>query len=350
MNPSLTLGYIADYVNGTLVGDADCPISGPQSIYEAGEGQIAFAEKGAALKALDLTKAAAVLVPMGTLFPGLNLVQVENPRLAFSKVLTLFSPSSHIPAGIHSSAVIGSQCSMGKDVAIAAGVVVGNGVTMGDRVVLHPNVAVGDNVTIGDDTVVFPNAVVLERCRIGCRVVIHAGTVIGSDGFGFVFHGGRQHKIPQIGIVQIDDDVEIGANCTIDRATMGKTWIKSGVKTDNLVHIAHNVEIGEHTIIVAQVGIAGSTTIGRHVIIAGKAAIGGHLTLGDGVTIGGQCAVPQSVPDNQTMSGTTLAMPHGIWLRLQKVLPDLPSLFKRVRQLEQQLPAKPAEKGSKASK
>ncbi len=350
MNPSFSLGYIADYVNGTLVGDADCAISGPQSIYQAGEGQIAFAEKGAALKALAQTKAAAVLVPMNTLFPALNLVQVENPRLAFAKILNLFNPSRQIPAGIHSSAVIGSPCNMGKDVAIAAGVVVGNGVTLGDRVVLHPNVTVGDYVTIGDDSIIYPNVAVLERCRIGCRVIIHAGTIIGSDGFGFVFDSGRHHKIPQIGIVQIDDDVEIGANCTIDRATMGKTWIKAGVKTDNLIQIAHNVEIGEHTIIVAQVGIAGSTTIGRHVILAGKAAIGGHLTLGDGVTIGGQCAVPQSVPDNQTMSGTTLAMPHGIWLRLQKVLPDLPSLFKRVHKLEDQLLHNPAEKGSKTTK
>ena len=347
MHPTLTLGYIADYVNGALIGDADCRITGPQSLDQAQDGQIAFAEKGAALKALAQTKAAAVLVPMNTSFPALNLVQVENPRLAFVKILNLFNPSRSIAAGIHPNAIIGDRCTIGAQVCIAAGVVIGNGVAIGDRTVLHPNVSVGDGVVIGDDSVIFPNAAVLERCRIGRRVIIHAGSVIGSDGFGFVFDSGRHHKIPQIGIVQIDDDVEIGANNTIDRATMGKTWIKSGVKTDNLIHIAHNVEIGEHAVIAGQVGIAGSTTIGRYAVMAGQAGIGGHLTLGDGVTIGPQCAVAQSVPDKQTVSGTTLAMPHGIWLRLQKVLPDLPSLFRRVRKLEEQLTPDPAQKGSK---
>ena len=229
MSISFTLGYIAEYVGGTLLGDADRQITSPESIDLAGEGQIAFAEKGPALNAIAKTKATAVLVPMGVQLASLNLIQVENPRLAFAKALNLFKPPSGIPAGIHPKAVIGDQCSIGDNVAIAAGVALGNGVCVGDRVILHPNVTVGDNVTIGDDTTVFPNAAILERSRIGRRVIIHAGTVVGSDGFGFVFHGGRHQKIPQIGIVQIDDDVEIGANNTIDRATLGKTWIKTGV-------------------------------------------------------------------------------------------------------------------------
>ena len=218
---------------------------------------------------------------------------------------------------------------------MSAGVVIGDHVTLGDRVTLHPNTVIGDRVTIGEDSTIYPNAAILERCEVGRRVIVHSGSVIGSDGLGFVFNEGRHQKIPQIGIVQIDDDVEIGANNTIDRATIGKTWIKTGVKTDNLVHIAHNVVIGEHSVIVGQVGIAGSTTIGRYAVFAGQAGIGGHLTIGDQVTIGPQAAVAQSVPDNQVVSGTTLSMPHGTWLRLQKVLPNLPALAKKLARLEE---------------
>jgi UDP-3-O-[3-hydroxymyristoyl] glucosamine N-acyltransferase len=262
---------------------------------------------------------------------------VDNPRLAFATVLELLFPLSRPVPGIHPGATVGKQCALGKEVALAAGVVLGDHVTLGDRVALHPNVVVGHHAHIGDDTIVYPQTTILDRCRIGCRVILHAGTVIGSDGFGFVFHQGRYRKMPQIGIVQIDDDVEIGANCAIDRATLGKTWIKSGAKIDNHVHIAHNVVIGEHAAITAQVGFAGSTTIGRYVRIAGQAGIGGHLTIGDEVTIGPQAAVAQSVPDKQFVSGTTLAMAHGTWLRLQKILPNLPALYKQIRALEKRL-------------
>ena len=266
-----------------------------------------------------------------------NLIQVDNPRVAFAKMLNHFNPATGPTPGIDPKAVVGSDCTIGTGVAVAAGAVIGNHVTIGDGVVLHPNVVVGDNVTIGEKTIIYPNASILERCVIGCRVIIHAGSVIGSDGFGFVFDQGRHRKIPQIGIVQIDDDVEIGANNTIDRATIGKTWIKTGVKIDNQVHIAHNVIMGEHSVITAQVGIAGSTTIGRYAVLAGQAGIGGHLTLGDQVTVGPQGAVAQSVGDKQIVSGTTLAMPHRTWLRLQKVLPGLPALSKKIATLEGQL-------------
>jgi UDP-3-O-[3-hydroxymyristoyl] glucosamine N-acyltransferase len=334
MTTAYSLDYLASYVGGSLAGDGQRLIRGAASIDEAREDHIAFAEKGAALRSLSKTNAAAVIVPCGTEQPSMNLVLVDHPRLAFAKVLDLFNPSTQVPSGVHPQAIIGDHCEIGGGVAIAPGVVVGNGVTIGDRVMLYPNVTIGDNAVVGDDTIVYPNAAILERCRIGRRVVIHAGAVIGSDGFGFVFDSGSHHKIPQIGIVQIDDDVEIGANTVIDRATIGKTWIRTGVKMDNLIQVGHNVEIGEHSVITAQVGFAGSTTTGRYNIFAGQCGIGGHLTLGDKVTIGPQCAVAQSVPDNQTVSGTTLAMPHGIWLRLQKVLSELPALFKRVQRLE----------------
>jgi len=273
-------------------------------------------------------------VPRGFTEASIHLIQVDNPRVAFARVLAHFNPATGPAPGVHPAAVMGKNCRIGNDVAVAAGVVVGDEVTLGDRVVLHPNAVIGDRATIGDDSTIYPNVSILERCIVGSRVIVHTGSVIGSDGFGFVFADGRHQKIPQIGFVQIDDDVEIGANNTIDRATMGKTWIKTGVKTDNQVHIAHNVVIGEHSVIVAQVGIAGSTTIGRYAVIAGQAGIGGHLTIGDQVTVGPQGAVAQSVPDKQVISGTTLAMPHGTWLRLQKVLPELPALAKKLAALE----------------
>lgn len=321
-------------LNGVLVGDPDCVISGAGSIEHATEGQISFAEKGAGLKKITKTRASALIVPKGFTDFSSHLIQVDNPRVAFAEVLNHFNPATGPDQGVHANAVIGKDCIIGRSVAIAAGVVIGDQVTLGDRVTLHANTVVGNHATIGQDSIIYPNTSILERCRLGKRVIIHSGSVIGSDGFGFVFHEGCHKKIPQIGIVQIDDDVEIGANNTIDRATIGKTWIKTGVKTDNQVHIAHNVVIGEHSVIVAQVGIAGSTTIGRYAVIAGQAGIGGHLTIGDQVTIGPQGAVAQSVPDKQVVSGTTLAMPHGRWLRLQKILPDLPALAKKLAKLE----------------
>ena len=334
---TITLDHIAQWVAGELTGDPECTITGAGSLESAGEGQISFAEKASGLKRVAATRAAAVIVPRGFTRPDMNLIQVDNPRLAFAIVLGRLYPQNRPDAGIHPSAVIGKGCTIGKDAAIAANVVLGNEAVVGERAIIDCNVVIGDRARIGDDTRIHPNVFVGERCIIGRRVIIQAGAVIGSDGYGFVFDQGRHHKMPQVGIVQIDDDVEIGANNTIDRATMGKTWIKTGTKTDNLVHIAHNVTIGEHSIIIAQVGIAGSTTIGRYNILAGQAGISGHLTLGDQVTVGPKCGVHKSLDSKQMVSGTTLAMPHRTWLRLQTVLPDLPNLYKRVQLLEEQL-------------
>jgi UDP-3-O-[3-hydroxymyristoyl] glucosamine N-acyltransferase len=205
--------------------------------------------------------------------------------------------------------------------------VIGNNVTVGHRITLRPNVVVGDNVVMGNDVRIYPNVTILERCTIGNRVIIHAGTVIGSDGFGFAPDGKKYYKIPHTGIVRIDDDVEIGAGNTIDRATFGKTWIKRGVKTDNLVHIAHNVTVGEDSVLVAQVGISGSVTIGKNAILAGQAGVAGHLILGDDVTVVSQAGVAKSVPSGETVSGSP-AITHRQWLRMQRILPKLPELKK----------------------
>jgi len=336
---SLSLSQIVLLVDGRLTGDADCTVESAAPINTAQARQITFAEKGPGLKQIALTQASAVLVPHGTTADGKNLIAVDNPRVAFSKVLEVLHPDRRPAPGHHPTAVVGEDCRLGKDISLGAGCVIGDRVTLGDRVVLHPLVVVGDDAVIGEDTMVYPHVSILERCIIGKRVIIHAGTVIGSDGYGFVFDGERHRKLNQTGIVRIDDDVEIGAGNTIDRAAFGETWVQTGVKTDNLVQIAHNVVVGAHTLLVAQVGISGSTTIGHHAILAGQAGISGHIAIGNNAIVGPQTGVGKSVPDNQIVSGGIAAMPHRTWLRLQPIIPLLPEMQKQVRQLEKRLKA-----------
>ena len=201
---------------------------------------------------------------------------------------------------------------------------------------LYPGVFIGDDVVIGDDSVLYPNVTVREGCRIGSRVIIHSGTVIGSDGFGYVQHEGRHHKIPQLGMVCIEDDVELGANVTVDRATFGQTIIKRGTKVDNLVQVAHNVSIGEHSILVAQVGIAGSTRLGHHVIVGGQAGLADHLEIGDQVMIAARSGVNRSLTGNQIVSGAPV-MPHEVAMKAMAIIPRLPELRQQLRDLEQRV-------------
>jgi UDP-3-O-[3-hydroxymyristoyl] glucosamine N-acyltransferase len=225
---------------------------------------------------------------------------------------------------------------IGSDPSIWPFVTLGDRVKIGNRVTLYPGVFVGSDSTIGDDSVLYPNVVVREGCSLGARVIVHSGTVIGADGFGYVQHQGRHHKIPQLGGVVIEDDVELGANVTIDRATFGRTLVKQGTKVDNLVQIAHNVTVGEHCILVAQVGIAGSTTIGRHVMIGGQAGLSDHITIGDQVMVAAQSGVNRSVGSNQIVGGSP-AMPREKALRVQGVIFQLPELKLLVRDLEQRV-------------
>ena len=332
----LTLAEIAEMVEGELFGDTEKKICGAASFEDANSDEITFAGNAKFLKRIDETSAGAVFVPQDFQAGTKNLVKVNNPQLAFIKVLNLFHPASKPGAGISSSAYIGKKFVCGEDVSIAPFVVIGDNVTLGDRVIVHPSVVIGDNVSMGDDVQIYPNVSILERCIIGNRVTIHAGTVIGSDGFGFSPEGGKYYKIPHTGIVQIEDDVEIGAVNTIDRATFGKTRICRGVKTDNLVQIAHNVTVGENTIIVAQVGISGSVTIGKNAILAGQAGIAGHLNIGDHAIVGPKAGVGKSVPEGQVVSGAA-AMPHKLWLRVQNVLPKLPEFIKKISKIEKRL-------------
>jgi UDP-3-O-[3-hydroxymyristoyl] glucosamine N-acyltransferase len=252
-------------------------------------------------------------------------------------VVALFHPSVPPPSGISNLSATGNDLQTGDRVFIGPFATVGNRVTIGSDSIIQHGVFIGDGVSIGEQVVVHPNVSIMNGCRIGNRVTIHPGTVIGSDGYGFVQDSGRHHKIPQIGIVQIDDDVEIGACNTIDRATFGRTWIQRGVKTDNLVHIAHNVVVGEDSLIVAQVGIAGSTRIGHHAIIAVQAGISGHLTIGSHVTVGPMTGVGKSISDGEVVSSGSPSMPHRTWLRVQRVIPALPEMKKKIAALEKQI-------------
>lgn len=332
----LSLARIAEVVKGKIKGNQNENIRGAASFDAAAGDEITFADNTKLLKRIDETDAGAVIVPRDFETSSCNIIQVDNPRLAFAMVLELFYPLSKPEPGVSKNAYIGKNFLCGREVSIAPFVVIGDNINIGHRVILYPNVVIGDNVVIGNDVRIYPNVTILERCRIGNRVTIHAGTVIGSDGFGFAPDGEKYYKIPHIGIVQIDDDVEIGAGNTIDRATFGKTWICRGVKTDNLVHIAHNVTVGENSVLVAQVGISGSVTIGKNTILAGQAGVGEHLTIGDNVTVGGQAGVAKSVSGDEIVSGSP-AIPHRLWLRVQKILPKLPELKKKLEEIEKRL-------------
>jgi UDP-3-O-[3-hydroxymyristoyl] glucosamine N-acyltransferase len=332
----MTIERIASQVQGRMQGDGRKCIQGVAPFETAEGSQITYAGGPKFLKRLHETRAGAVLVPHDYIGEDDRVIRVKNPQLAFSHVVRMFYPSSPAWTGISPLAHIGQHFAMGNDVAIGPFVVIQNHVSLGNRVILHPHVVIGDHVVIGSDVEIFPNVTLLNGACIGNRVSIHAGTVIGSDGFGYTPDDGAYHKIPHLGTVQIDDDVEIGAGNTIDRATYGKTWIQRGVKTDNLVHIAHNVVVGENTLLVAQVGISGSTTIGRQSILAGQVGVSGHLKIGDRVTIGPQSGIAGSIPDGMVVSGSP-ELPHKQWLRIQRIIPRLPEMKKKLGELEKRL-------------
>ncbi len=333
----VSIAKIAGLVQGHVVGDSDLIINGVAPFEQAGAHDITVAGNAKLLKRIDDCNAAAMIVPRDTASPERNLIQVDNPMVAFAKVLQLFYPPVQPLEGIHPRAEIGREFKYGQNISIGPLVVIGHHVTVGDQVWLQPGVVIGDQVTIGNDVLIHPNVTIQERTIIGDRVIIHSGTVIGSDGFGFAPDGTTYHKLPHTGIVQIDDDVEIGANNTIDRGTFGKTHIGRGVKTDNLVHLAHNVTVGENTILVALVGISGSVTIGKNAILAGQSGVAGHLTIGDHATVGPKTGVGKPVPAGQIVSAGIPEMPHRLWLRVVRTIPKLPDISKRLLGLEKKI-------------
>lgn len=326
------LSALAAHVGGVLTGQ-DCPITGVAGIREAGPGQVTFLSNPRYAQNLSHTRASAVVIAPDHPSAGLARIEVADPYYAFSQIVRWFHDQPYRSGGVSPHAVIASDAVIGADPTIGPFVSVGRRTRLGDRVTLLAGATIGDDVTIGDDTVVHPNVTIRDGGTIGSRVILHSGVVIGSDGFGFATRAGRHEKILQVGTVVIEDDVELGANVCVDRAALGTTLVKRGTKVDNLVHIAHNVVIGEDCLLVAQVGISGSTELGRHVVLAGQVGVTGHLKIGDGVMVGAQGGVIADVDAGQIVSGT-YAMPHATWLRVQATLPTLPEMRRTMKRLE----------------
>lgn len=334
----LTIAEVAAIVQGTVNFNSNLIVTGANGLDEAGPEDISFLGNPKYAELLNTTKAGVVLVPQNIPEIQKPVIKVKNPQLAFAKILSIIESekSPKIFNQIHSSCVIESSAKIGKDVSIGAFSVIEEGAVIGNNTIIKAHVYVGNNTVIGDNCIIYPNVTIRENILIGSRVIIHSGSVIGSDGFGFVPAETGIFKIPQIGKVEIDDDVEIGANVTIDRATTGFTKIGSGTKIDNLVQIAHNVKIGKNCMIVSQVGIAGSTKIGNNVVIGGQAGTVGHINIGDGVIVAARGAVTNNVSDKQVVSGYP-ARPHREALKIEALIHRLPELYEQIKKIKNEI-------------
>jgi len=335
----IRLKSLAKKVEGRLLGDGDAAITGIAGIREAKKGDITFLSHVSFAKYLKDCQASALLVNEDTdpeAIQGRNAIVVKNPALAYAAIADLFDQRTPLAKGISELAYVSPRAKVSQGAAIAPYAHVGDGVVIGKDVSIYPFAYIGNHVKIGSGTTIYPHVTIYDRVKIGKRVTIHGGTVIGSDGFGYVWDGKKHVKIPQIGSVEIEDDVEIGANVTIDRGSLGKTTIGRGVKIDNLSQIAHNVSVGENSIIVAQVGIAGSAVIGQNVVLAGQAGVRDHVTVGDNVQAGGLTRITKDVPENSLIMGTP-HLPFKEWAKLQGYFKALPHLFARMKQVERKL-------------
>ena len=334
---TFTAKELAALSGGELIGDPTLEITGAASLIEAGQGEISFFTDRKYIGLLRKTGASAIFVPPDFAEPiHAAQIRVSNPAKTFEQVLLKFAPKRiTFTAGVHPSAVVDPNAQVGERVSIQPLAVIEAGAKIGDGTIIGAGSYVGHETVIGPECHLYPNVTVRERCRIGSRVVIHSGAVIGADGFGFELVDGRHQKLQQLGVVQIDDDVEIGANTTVDRARYGRTWIQEGVKIDNLVQIAHNVVIGKNSVIVAQTGISGSTLVGKRVTMAGQVGIAGHLEIADGTIIAAK-------------SGIAKSLPGGVWFGYPAVPFDeakqqiawihrLGKLFARVKEIEKKL-------------
>jgi UDP-3-O-[3-hydroxymyristoyl] glucosamine N-acyltransferase len=340
---SMTLRELAERVGGEIVGDDSVVLSGVAGIREAKAGQLTFLSNPKYERYLSTTAASAVVVSGEHLRDaakeGRSLLVSPHPYGAFAKAMELLADEqTAVERGVHSSAVVAETATLGFDVAVGANAAVLECASVGEGSTIHAGAYIGPGVTVGRDCVIHPNVTLEATCTLGDRVVIHAGSVVGSDGFGYATaeEGAGHLKVPQVGTVVIEDDVEIGSNVCIDRATIGSTRIGRGSKIDNLVQIGHNVVVGEDSIIVAQVGISGSTVIGNRVVLAGQAGIVGHIKIGDGAVVGAQSGVTKSIPEGETVSGYP-ARRHSLSKALAARLQELPALFRRVRALEKKI-------------
>jgi len=331
-----TAAQIASHLQGEVLGDPQIVLKSLAPADCAAPGDLTFAENDEFFTQAGQSAASAIIVS-GNMTPpaGKTLIRVANARVGFARALTLFFPDPAIPPGIHPGAVVAKSAKVDARAHVGPHCVIGENVRVGAGVVLLGGNHIGDDSILGDDARLFPNVVIYPRTEIGRRVRIHAGTVIGSDGYGYVLDAGEHRKVPQIGNVIIGDDVEIGANVTIDRGALGPTTIGKGTKIDNLVQIAHNVQIGEHCIVISHAGIAGSSKLGNYVVVAGQVGIAGHLKIGSKVTIAAQSGVMHDIPDGQTWLGSP-AQPDKLTKRQWIAMQRLPELLRRVSKLERE--------------
>lgn len=331
-----TATEIATRLGGEVLGDGTTVLTGFAPADASRPGDLTFAENEVYLARAEASQASAVLVGNGVVSTRKVLIRVPNPRVAFARILPLFFPEPSFAPGRHATAIIAPTARVDASASIGPNCVIGDEVEIGPQVVLEGGNHIAAHCRIGADSHLFPNVVLYARTQVGQRVRIHAGTILGSDGFGYVFDHGAHHKVPQVGNVIVHDDVEIGANVTVDRGALGSTVIGKGTKIDNLVMIAHNVVVGDHSILVSQVGIAGSTTLGRYVTLAGQVGLAGHLKIGNQVTIAAKSGVMHDIPDGEKWLGIP-AQPDRQAKRQMIALQQLPELIRRVRDLEKRL-------------
>jgi UDP-3-O-[3-hydroxymyristoyl] glucosamine N-acyltransferase len=319
---AVSIGEIVDFVGGEFTGSRDAPIQSVAPLASANANQLAFLSNRKYAAELAATNAGAILVPKKLDGADPRWIRVDDPYFAFAKIMTRWFSNRPMPKGISPKAVVAESAKLGDNLALGHFATIGENVVVGNNVTIFQNVAIEAGSEIGDDCIIYPHVVIYDGSRIGDRCIIHSGVVIGSDGYGFATHGGKHHKIPQIGIVRIEDDVEIGAGTTIDRAALGETVIGEGTKIDNLVQIGHNVKVGKHCLLVSQVGIAGSTELGDYVAVAGQSGFSGHLKIGNRVQVAAKSAVLADVPDDTKVMGSP-AVPFTEFARRQAVVKKL---------------------------
>jgi UDP-3-O-[3-hydroxymyristoyl] glucosamine N-acyltransferase len=336
MRVKIRLADLAADLGADVVGDGNHEVNGIRPLDTAAGEHLSFLHNPKYAEEARTSAAGAILVADPKTLPGRNLLVCPEPYLALAHALEIFHPVVPPEPGVHPSAVVADDVAVGKGASVGPLASVAAGATIGDRTVIGAGCVLGHGVAVGTDCILHPRVVVEDRCQIGDRCIVHSGSVIGADGFGFATVDGNHHKVPQVGIAVLEDDVELGANVCIDRAALGETRIGRGTKVDNLVQIAHNVQIGEHCLVVAQVGISGSCRIGHHTVFAGQSGCSGHLTIGSGVVLSARAVAIKDVPDGVTLSGYP-ARPHREWLKTQASLQRLDGLRGKVKELEARL-------------
>lgn len=343
-----TATQIAQKIRGEVIGDGTTTLTGFASAADVRAGELTFADNDEYFKVAEAGPAAAIVVSGALTSATKVIIRVSNARVAVARLLPMFFPADAAPHGIHPTAAIAASATIDPTAHVGPGCVVGERVKLGARSVLTGGNHLGADTHVGEDVCLHPNVVLYPRTQVGDRVTIHAGSVIGSDGYGYVFDEGRHRKVLQVGHVELHDDVEIGANAAIDRGALGATVIGQGTKIDNLVHIAHNVIIGRHCLVMGQVGFAGSTRLGDYCVIASQSGIAGHLKLGTQATVGAKSGVMRDIPDKGVVLGIP-AQPDKQTKRQWIAMQQLPELLKRMRDLEKQVAELSAKVGVNAS-